>query len=215
MLFKENYKSTKAQVYYVKNGIDDKLIDGAASQEKKYDACFLGGLRCSKGIDEFVPIWKTVVSEFPKAKFIVIGGGSAGIVKKLEDDISENGLQENILLLGPLSGIELYEKLKSCRVFLFPSHEEGWGIAVCEAMYCGLPVICYDLPAFKTFGSVLDTSEIGKHEHLAKKVIDYLHQPQDIIDKKESLVNMAKKYTWKSIATEEQKLFRNLLSPSS
>jgi glycosyltransferase involved in cell wall biosynthesis len=39
--------------------------------------------------------------------------------------------------------------MKASKVFLFPSRFEGWGLAVGEALACGLPVVCYDLPALR------------------------------------------------------------------
>jgi glycosyltransferase involved in cell wall biosynthesis len=51
--------------------------------------------------------------------------------------------------LGFLPEKDKIATLKSSRVFLFPSYEEGWGIVVAEAMACGLPVIAYDLPAYR------------------------------------------------------------------
>jgi len=210
LLFK-NKSLNNSKVYFVKNGINKDAIDNAKDQEKIYEACFLGGLRCSKGIDEFVPIWKTVVEKYPKAKFLVVGGGSAEIIETLQKDINKHNLQNNILLTGPLSGKKLFKNMKSSRLFLFPSHEEGWGIALCEAMYCGLPVICYDLPAFKTFGDVLDKFEVGNYEKLALKIIDYLKNPEKIKNKEDKLKNVAEKYTWDKIAQEEIEIYKEVI----
>ncbi|MCD6445585.1 glycosyltransferase, partial [Candidatus Bathyarchaeota archaeon] len=42
----------------------------------------------------------------------------------------------------------------SSKIFIFPSVFEGWGIAVAEALACGLLVIAYNIPALKeNFGS--------------------------------------------------------------
>lgn len=210
MLF-EN-KKKKLPVYYVKNGINDALIDQVEEQEKLYEACFLGGIRYSKGIKEFVPAWKKVTGKFPQAKFLVIGGGSEEIVNTLKDQVEEAGLSDNIIFTGPLSGTELFSKVKQSQLFLFPSHEEGWGIALCEAMYCGLPIICYKLPAFKTFGDVLDKYEVGDHEGLADKVIEYLENPENIEQKKQKLIATAKQYTWSSIAKEDHEMYKKVIS---
>ena len=42
--------------------------------------------------------------------------------------------------------------MKSSKLFIFPSYEEGWGISITEAMACGLAVVCYDLKAYDVFG---------------------------------------------------------------
>lgn len=200
----------KTQFYFVKNGIDSNLIDSVKDQEKTYEACFLGGLRYSKGISEFVPIWKQVTSEFPNAKFLVIGGGSTEIVNRLEEGIKKAGLENNIILTGPLSGKKLFEKIKSSKVFLFPSHEEGWGIAIFEAMYCGLPIVCYDLPAFKIFEDAVDKFEIGNHESLAERVNYFLGNQKEIENKKLKLISIAQKFSWENIAQEELRIYKKI-----
>lgn len=208
------FKSKKRDlpVYYVKNGINDSFIDEVGPQEKLFEACFLGGIRYSKGIRDFVPIWQKVVSKFPQAKFLIIGGGSEEIVRKLKGQVAKADLNENIMFTGPLTGHELYTKVKQSKLFLFPSHEEGWGIALCEAMYCGLPVICYNLPAFKTFGDVLDKFEVGDYEALADKVVEYLGEPTMIERKKDDLIATAKKYSWSNIAEEDHKMYQEIIT---
>ncbi|MFC1722212.1 glycosyltransferase family 4 protein [Patescibacteria group bacterium] len=209
---KENFFSNQiSKVYKVKNGIDNTLIDKSPRSDKTYEACFLGGLRYSKGIKEFVPIWKKIIKNHPNAKFVIIGGGSKELVKELDREITNNNLGKNIILRGPLSGTNLYETIKMCKVFLFPSHEEGWGIALCEAMYCGLPVVCYNLPAYEIFGDRLKKVPKGSHDRLAKHVLEYLNSPKLIENDGLFLKNVAKNFTWKSIAQEELKLFRKLI----
>jgi len=213
MLYKG--KKKKVRTYFVKNGINDAQIDQVKPQLKKYEACFLGGIRYSKGIKEFVPAWKIIVDKHPKAKFLVIGGGSEEIVGTLTKEIKEAHLEDNIILTGPLPGYELFSRMKQSKIFFFPSHEEGWGIALCEAMYCGLPIICYKLPAFKTFGDVLDKYEVGDYKSLAGKVIDYLEHPELIKQKEPKLISTAKKYTWRSIAKEDYQMYEEILKSSS
>ena len=41
---------------------------------------------------------------------------------------------------------DLYSLVKSGRVFAFPSEREGFGIAVLEALACGLPVVTTSAP---------------------------------------------------------------------
>ena len=41
---------------------------------------------------------------------------------------------------------EVYQLLKAAKVFVFPSAREGFGIAVLEALACGLPVVTTSTP---------------------------------------------------------------------
>ncbi|MFA5792116.1 MAG: glycosyltransferase [Candidatus Paceibacterota bacterium] len=199
--------------FFVQNGINPKLIDQAQEpKEKIYDACFVGGIRYSKGINDFVPIWTKVLEKFPQAKFLIIGGGTKEIVDYLKEKIKTNHLENNIILAGPLSGIDLYTKLKTSKMFLFPSYEEGWGIVICEAMYCKLPIICYNLPAYKIFGEDLNKINPGNWEELANYVIKYLENQTQIEILGEKLKNIAFQFTWENISKKEIQIFKEILS---
>ena len=193
----------KGKVFFIKNGINADAIDIVPQQQKIYDACFVGGLRPSKGIFEFTKIWGKVVEKMPDAKFAIVGGGSQEIVDKLKYDITTAKLEKNITLTGPLATQELYKVLKQSKLFVFPSYEEGWGIAVCEAMYCGLPIVCYDLPAFEVFGEDLNKVAIGDWKCIVSSVLNLLEYSNFIKETESRLIANAKRFTWKNIAAQE------------
>ncbi|MEK7595134.1 MAG: glycosyltransferase [Patescibacteria group bacterium] len=201
----------KRKVFFVKNGINTKLIDKAEKKETLYDACFVGGLRLSKGINEFVPIWEQVLKFKSDAKLIILGGGSKELVDQLKFQIKEAALQNHIILAGPLSGTALFEKVKASKLFLFPSHEEGWGIALCEAMYCLLPVVCYDLPAFTVFGNVLIKCRVGDFDCLAQNTIELLKKDAKRVEIGKTLNVIAAEYTWEKIALYDLECIKSVL----
>ncbi len=67
----------------------------------------------------------------------VVGDGSEG--PRLKQRISELGLQDRIELMGFRP--RPFEVLDDCHLYLQPSLSEGFGLAICEAMTAGLPVI--------------------------------------------------------------------------
>lgn len=210
------FKGTKADNHFIYNGINTRLIDQAQSSTKVYAGCFVGGIRPSKGIADFARIWKIVVNVFPEAKLLIIGSGSDEHINKLTQAISEYNLENNMILLGAKkSDPSLFELIKSSKVFVFPSYEEGWGIAICEAMYCELPVVCYNLPAFESFGTELDTIELGNYENMAQKIIFYLTNPHEASAKGKKLRGVAENYTWENIAIAENKILESLLIRNS
>ena len=43
-----------------------------------------------------------------------------------------------------------------------PSYEEGWGIALAEALYCGAVSVCYELPHYRgIFGDYPAYARVG------------------------------------------------------
>ena len=55
--------------------------------------------------------------------------------------VSKLGVDQRIAFEGRVSTERLAELYATCDVFVFPSQQEGFGIVLLEAMFCGLPVV--------------------------------------------------------------------------
>ena len=133
-------------------GIDIEYIKGIKpSKDVSYDAVYLGRLHPSKGIFDLVKIWKLVCQKKSESILAIIGDGRQKFKNKLNKEIYRFNLENNIHLLGYLKDEKAISLLKSSKMFLFPSHEEGFGIAILQALACGIPVVAWDLPVYKEF----------------------------------------------------------------
>jgi len=199
------------RIGYSRNGVDLTRIRKVETPPKKFAACFLGGLRPSKGIFDLVPIWQKVCAAFPKAKLLVIGGGMKDYRAKLEAQIREAGLEESIVLAGVVPQRHLFKKVKSAQVFIFPSYEEGWGIVVGEAMAAELPVVTYDLPAYQIFGGAIVKVPLGDKSAFAGQIIRLLGSEKE----REAAVARGRKVvpqlSWQAAAEMELKFLKQLL----
>jgi glycosyltransferase involved in cell wall biosynthesis len=201
-LLRQNFSGKK--IFVSSNGIDLDYFEGIGEKEKIYDGVFLGRLSFSKGVKDLVEIWKNVCQDLPSAKLAIIGGGNEAIKSILLKMVKRYNLIENIDLLGFLDDNEAYPALKSGKVFIFPSHEEGWGIAIAEAMVCGLPVISWDLPVFRNvFGSQTIQIEESDINLFSRKIIELLKNDslrQNIGARGKEYI---KKYSWDEVARKE------------
>lgn len=119
-------------------------------ENKKYDGVFLGRLDHAKGITDLIEIWSKVCQILPTAKLLVIGSGSPEFEKEIDETIKQKKLSKNIDFAGTIyHPKKKYQLLCSAKIFVFPSHQENWGIAIGEAMACKLPVIAYSLSKIK------------------------------------------------------------------
>ncbi|MCM8762852.1 MAG: glycosyltransferase family 4 protein, partial [Candidatus Omnitrophica bacterium] len=146
-LIRRGFKEKSVRVNYL--GIDIASFNKINSLYFQYEAVFLGRLHPSKGIFDLVKIWQVVTKDIPAAKLAVIGSGDKKFTEKFTKEIEKARLKKNIILFGHQTGQEKIKIMKSAKVFVFPSHEEGFGIAICEAMACGLPIIAWDLAVYK------------------------------------------------------------------
>ena len=136
--FKEKY------VHVIKNGINLGFINSVGiTKNPVYDICFCGRLNKTKGIFDLVNIVKKVKKDYPDISCGMIGQGKER--NNLEKIIKDNNLEDNVQLLGFLGEKEKIKTMKSSKIFVLPSHEEGWGIVIGEAMACEIPVVVYKL----------------------------------------------------------------------
>lgn len=72
---------------------------------------------------------------------LVIAGGKGWLESDLGRKVQELGLEKRIRFIGYVSEEELSALYSSCFAFVYPSHFEGFGLPVLEAMSCGAAVI--------------------------------------------------------------------------
>jgi glycosyltransferase involved in cell wall biosynthesis len=174
---------------------------GETPERNMYEACFLGRLVQSKGIHDLVRVWRKVQEHKRGAKLLVIGSGPTESV--LEFARAE-GVSEGLVLTGYVSEERKLNLLKSTRVFLFPSYSEGWGIAIAEALSCGLPVVAYDLSIYREiFEDQLITVPTGDVQAMAERIIFLLNHPETAKKRGEQGREFVKKYDWRTIASSE------------
>jgi glycosyltransferase involved in cell wall biosynthesis len=140
------YGFEKNLVYVINNGINLKFINSIkVSKKPDYDICFCGRLHKSKGVYDLVKIVKMVKEHHPNISCVIIGQGPEKV--NLIREINSNNLESHIKLVGFLTEKEKIETMKLSKIFVLPSHEEGWGIVIGEALACGLPTVVYKLKA--------------------------------------------------------------------
>lgn len=169
---------------------------------KKYDACFIGRLVTQKGIFDLVSVWSAICKGQPSAKLAIIGDGPK--YSEFMTMIKNHNLESNIDLLGFISEKDKIETLKYSKIFIFPSYEEGWGIAVCEAMACGLAVVAYDLPAYKNVYKMgMLTVPIGDIKALTEKIENLLKDESMRVTMGKKAEIQANEYDINNIARDE------------
>jgi len=64
--------------------------------------------------------------------------------RRLHAAIDSGGIGDRVIFTGSVSDRELVRLYKTSDVFIFPSSHEGYGIALAEALSCGLPYVAFD-----------------------------------------------------------------------
>lgn len=91
----------------------------------------------------FVGFQKTLPSS--EYKLLLVGGPSPSELldtsQELADYINKKNLKDQILLKGYVPDEELPAYYENCDAYVFPSHDEGFGLPLVEAMRFGKPCI--------------------------------------------------------------------------
>ena len=80
---------------------------------------------------------------------LLIVGNDSGERTVIENRIGSLGLSNEVKILSGISELELRCVYKLCRLFIFPSLYEGFGIPILEAMAAGCPMVLSDIPVFR------------------------------------------------------------------
>jgi glycosyltransferase involved in cell wall biosynthesis len=189
----------------MRNGIDLSVIQSVPNPNKQVDAVMIG-VRPNKGAFDIVPIWKEVQRLRPGAALRLMGGmAGEGAVR---EQIAREGLDKVIEVFKPEGGwlqpADFFKKVKEARILFAPSHEEGWGIALCEAMACGLPVVAYDLPVYRrVYGDALATVAEGDYSGFAAKICTLLDDAEAYETFRKTGLDCAMKYGWTELAKQD------------
>jgi glycosyltransferase involved in cell wall biosynthesis len=97
---------------------------------------YLSRLVRSKGAMSLPGVAAHIARLLPDVRFLIIGDGP--VHPQLERQIEELGLQTVVTMLGAKPWRETPHYLNAMDVFVFPSYREAFGLALLEAMACGV-----------------------------------------------------------------------------
>jgi GalNAc-alpha-(1->4)-GalNAc-alpha-(1->3)-diNAcBac-PP-undecaprenol alpha-1,4-N-acetyl-D-galactosaminyltransferase len=102
----------------------------------------VGRLSAEKGHCLLIESFASLHKEFPDWHLRIVGEGP--LRASLEAQIAHHNLTSSIELPGTTSAI--YEEYTQADIFAFPSEHEGFGMALAEALSCGVPAVAMDCP---------------------------------------------------------------------
>ena len=142
--------ASKAEVYPAiglrLRDIDQALVGPAGAQGPAIGdtrLLFVGRLVSWKGCEFAIGAVAELTRSGTRASLTVVGvGPELSALRTLARDL---GVESQVDFMGAVPHNEVLALYQTHDVFLFPSLHDSGGIAVLEAMYLGLPVVCLDL----------------------------------------------------------------------
>jgi glycosyltransferase involved in cell wall biosynthesis len=116
--------------------IQDLSMHPAISGNKYW--LFLSRIHPKKGVDLLVKAYQELEEKYSLIPDLVIAGPLDSSYAK---DMVKLSNSKKIHFTGLLQGNAKWGAFYNCEVFVLPSHQENFGIAVVEALACGIPVL--------------------------------------------------------------------------
>ena len=88
-----------------------------------------------------VRIFSKLSQQLQRKVYIVYAGKPGPGYAYITQEIESLGIKYRVIFLGYVPDADLPDLYANCKVFIFPSRYEGFGLPVIEAMYYGAPVI--------------------------------------------------------------------------
>jgi glycosyltransferase involved in cell wall biosynthesis len=104
---------------------------------------FLSRIHRKKGCDLLLEAFARVAGD-TDMDLVMAGPDEEGLQAVLEAQTERLGIVGRVHWTGMLEGDVKWGALRGAEAFVLPSHQENFGIAVVEALACGVPVIISD-----------------------------------------------------------------------
>jgi glycosyltransferase involved in cell wall biosynthesis len=123
----------------IPNGVHvpEKLTAPAVQSERI--ALFVSRIHPKKGLLNLVEAWRIVRPE--GWRMIIAGPDEGGHQSEVLSAIRAAGLERKFAFIGAVEGEEKWTLFRQASLFILPTFSENFGVAVAEALACGVPVI--------------------------------------------------------------------------
>jgi len=174
---------------------------------------FLGRLFHKKGTSLLIQAFSQFKQLAPlSGHHLVVAGPNAGALKDMKNQVSKLGLTSVIHFTGLLDDQTKLQALAHSTAFILPSHQEGFSIAVLEALSVSTPVIISkqtNFPEVKTSNSGLVLSlKSTLFAQAMNKLASRPSYAKKLGQNGRQLV--VKHYTWEKVAKQMISLYKTL-----
>jgi len=134
------YHGVDAKTFHPPTDAEQQRVQARLGLAGQPYVAFLGMLEPRKNVPNLIAGWVRAFADRQDAPALVLAGGS-GWDDHVDGAVAEVPSHLRVLRPGYLRFSDLRGYLGGARVVAYPSHGEGFGLPVLEAMACGAPVL--------------------------------------------------------------------------
>ena len=213
---------SESQIYVIPNGLDGsaKFLHPSVEELEAFQIKYslperyllaVGHLEPRKNYLRLIQAL-SLMHRAGQSHHLLIVGNDSGERNILDALIAELGLKDFVTLASGLSDFEVRCAYSLCKLFIFSSTYEGFGIPILEAMSAGRPMALSDIPVFReiTEGRSIYFSPFDPQD-IARGITLALSSKVDQDCMVRYGLQRSKRFEYSAIATNYQALYRELL----
>jgi len=201
----ETYNIATDRIEVIPNGIYPGQYHRPDIESTPGRLVTVGRLCKRKGHADLLQAFTMIQSSHPKTHLDIVGAGPRRAY--LEDLATELGVRENVTFHGFVAEQKKIRLLSTAEVFIFGSHQEGFGIVVLEAMAAGTPVVARELPVYEDFFQSGDHGYLtDSNQQTAHSIINLLNDPALRESMAIAAQEQAREFSWSQTVNETEKL---------
>ena len=130
---------------------------------------------------------------------------------KILSDIGDKELINRIILTGYVVNTDLPAIYNMCKIFLYPSLRESFGIPMLEAMRCAVPVITSNTSSMpEVSGNAAYIVDPYKPQEITEGIVKLLADDKLKEELIEKGLKQSQKFSWKNMAVDVLKLYEEV-----
>lgn len=174
---------------------------------------YLGRVHPKKGLDVLIEALGR--ASLPDTVLLVVGPREPEYYQRICEQLKQLDLEQRVHFIDPMYGPERFALYASANLFILPSQQENFGIAVAEAMASGTAVIVSPEVALSSDVSAANAGAVVERDpaKLAEAITRLLKDP----DLRKRMGNAGREHAqtsfrWTSIAEQWRKTYASTLS---
>lgn len=191
---------------------DEKLIKKYGLKKAEYYLS-VGTIEPRKNYGTLLKSYSLYKERVSSHKKLCIAGGYGWLQENFKQEIHTLGLDEDVVVTGYVSDVELANLYRYCFSFTYPTWYEGFGLPVLEAMNFRKPVIASNVTSIP---EIIGNSGLLIHPENVEEIADGMRRMQEDNDLYHKLAAEAfervAKFSWNDLAKHILGIYSEILS---
>jgi len=196
--------------FYPMPAAESRLVSERLGVEAEF-ILFVGTVEPRKNLLTLVRAFEQIIRSNSSKLQLVIAGEKGWLSGDLMDYLRDSHIGERVLFTGHLPDEDLRALYSSCRVFVYPSLYEGFGLPLLEAMACGAPVVTSRIPSIvETVADVARLISPTDVDDLARGITALLDDAGEREHRSTAGIAHAKEFSWERTARATWEVYQKL-----